>query len=119
MTIIARAIDAGYTGFCLTADTQTYSRRERDMLKGFTPPSGRRPDGADFAAQARMTWDTVQHIKSEFDIPLIIKGVNVAEDARRCVETGVDRGLRLEPWWASARSHPRLHRCPARGGRGR
>jgi glycolate oxidase len=87
---IARAIAAGYSGFCLTADTQTYSRRERDMLKGFTPPSGRRPENADFASQARMTWDTVQHIKSEFDIPLIIKGVNVAEDARRCVEMGVD-----------------------------
>jgi glycolate oxidase len=87
---ISRAIEAGYTGFCLTADTQTYSRRERDLLKGFTPPSGRRPGNADFAHQARMTWDTVAHIKSDFDIPLVVKGVNVAEDARRCVELDVD-----------------------------
>ena len=88
--IIARSIEAGYTAFCLTADTQTYSRRERDILKGFVPPSGSRVDNADFGYQARMNWDTVAHIKSEFDLPLIIKGVNVAEDAKRCVEAGVD-----------------------------
>lgn len=88
--VIARAVDAGYTGFCLTADTQSYSRRERDILKGFVPPSGSRVDNADFSHQARMTWDTVAHIKEAFDIPLYVKGVNVAEDARRCVETGVD-----------------------------
>lgn len=37
-----------------------------------------------------MSWDTVAHIKTDFDIPLFIKGVNVGEDARRCVEAGVD-----------------------------
>lgn len=88
--VIARAVQAGYTGFCLTADTQTYSRRERDILKGFVPPSGTRVDNADFGAQARMTWETVAHIKELFDIPLYVKGVNVAEDARRCVDMGVD-----------------------------
>lgn len=88
--IIARAMAAGYTGFCLTADTQTYSRRERDMLKRYVPLSGRVSGGGDFNAQASMTWDTVAHIKETFDIPLVIKGVGVAEDARRCVEAGVD-----------------------------
>lgn len=88
--IIARAIEAGYTGFCLTADTQTYSRRERDMMKRYVPLSGRQAGSGDFAAQARMTWDTVAHIKEKFDIPLLIKGVGVAEDAARCVQAGVD-----------------------------
>lgn len=88
--IIARAIDSGYTGFCLTVDTQTYSRRERDILKGFTPPSGSVPTQTDFGAQARITLETVAHIKNSFDIPLYIKGVNTGEDARRCVEAGVD-----------------------------
>ena len=87
--IIERAMAAGYTGFCLTADTQTYSRRERDIIKRYVPLSGR-VAGGDFGAQATMTWDTVAHIKQKFDIPLIIKGVGVAEDARRCVEAGVD-----------------------------
>jgi glycolate oxidase len=88
--IIERAIEAGYTGFCLTADTQTYSRRERDILKRYVPLSGRVAGGGDFNAQAAMTWDTVAHIKEKFSIPLVIKGVGVAEDARRCVEMGVD-----------------------------
>jgi glycolate oxidase len=37
-----------------------------------------------------MSWETVAHIKETFDIPLVVKGVGVAEDARRCVECGVD-----------------------------
>jgi len=88
--IIARAIEAGYTGFCLTADTQTYSRRERDILKKFVPPSGSQSGSSDFGHQARMTWETVAHIKETFDIPLIVKGVGVAADAAQCVEAGVD-----------------------------
>ena len=88
--IIARAVEAGYTGFCLTADTQVYSRRERDILKRYVPGSGRQVGVAGFSHQASMTWDTVAHIKGKFDIPLIIKGVAVAEDAARCVELGVD-----------------------------
>ncbi|XOV84657.1 MAG: alpha-hydroxy acid oxidase [bacterium] len=88
--IIHRALAAGYTGFCLTADTQTYSRRERDILKRYVPLSGRVAGGGDFKAQAAMTWDTVAHIKEQFSIPLLIKGVGVGEDARRCVEMGVD-----------------------------
>ena len=88
--IIARAVEAGYTGFCLTADTQVYSRRERDILKRHVPSSGRQVGVSEFSHQATMTWDTVAHIKDKFDIPLIIKGVAVAEDAARCVELGVD-----------------------------
>ena len=93
--IIERTIAAGYKAFCLTADTQTYSRRERDILKRYVPLSGRvaRDDsgGGGFqAGQSKMSWDTVAHIKEKFDIPLIIKGVGVAEDAARCVEAGVD-----------------------------
>ena len=88
--IIARSIEAGYTAFCLTADTQTYSRRERDIMKRYIPRSGRQVGVADFGYQSSMTWKTVEHIKSKFDIPLMIKGVAVAEDAERCVASGVD-----------------------------
>jgi len=87
---IQRSIAAGYTAFCLTADTQVYSRRERDLLKRFAPPSGRRGGSSIFGTQAKMSWKTVEHIKAKFNIPLIIKGVNVADDARRCVDAGVD-----------------------------
>ncbi len=87
---IARAIEAGYVGFCLTVDTAVYSRRERDVLKRYVPASGRQAGTADFGYQAKMTWETVAHIKEKFAIPLWLKGVNTANDARRCVDAGVD-----------------------------
>ena len=88
---IERAMAAGYTGFCLTADTQVYSRRERDVMKGYVPMSGRSATtGGDFSHQASMTWDTVAHIKETYDIPLVVKGVMHGDDASRCVEAGVD-----------------------------
>jgi glycolate oxidase len=43
MDIIARTVAAGYKGFCLTADTQIYSRRERDLLKRYLPMAARQP----------------------------------------------------------------------------
>ncbi|NCF43307.1 MAG: alpha-hydroxy-acid oxidizing protein [Proteobacteria bacterium] len=88
---IERAIAAGYTGFCLTADTQVYSRRERDVLKGYVPMSGRTATAAgDFSHQASMTWDTIAHVKAKHDIPLVVKGVMHGDDAKRCVDAGVD-----------------------------
>ena len=89
---IRRAMDAGYTGFCLTADTQVYSRRERDVMKSYVPMSGRSASAADgdFSHQASMTWDTIAHIKETHDIPLIVKGVMHEDDATHCVEAGVD-----------------------------
>lgn len=87
---IERAIAAGYAGFCLTVDTAVYTRRERDISKGFIPASGRQAGGGDFMAQSKMTWDTVAHIKRKHAIPLWLKGINTADDARRAVDLGVD-----------------------------
>lgn len=88
--IIARSLELGYVGFCLTADTQVYSRRERDILKGFRPPSGSSALQDDFGYQARMNWETVAHIKEKFDIPVWVKGINRADDAARAIDAGVD-----------------------------
>jgi isopentenyl diphosphate isomerase/L-lactate dehydrogenase-like FMN-dependent dehydrogenase len=87
---IARTIEAGYAGFCLTADTAVYSRRERDILKRWVPASGRQAGANDFGQQAKMTWQTVAHIKRTFGIPLWLKGINRTDDARRAVDCGVD-----------------------------
>ena len=90
--IIERSLGSGYIGFCLTADTQVYSRRERDILKGYVPMSGRLATVKTpaFNYQTTMSWETVAHIKEKFDIPLMIKGVMDARDAVKCVEAGVD-----------------------------
>ena len=87
---VRRSIDSGYKAFCLTVDTAHYSRRERDLAKRYTTAGRRRvtSDGPGF--QMALDWKTVERIKKKFDIPLVIKGIGAAEDARIAVEHGVD-----------------------------
>ena len=82
----ARAIAAGYGAFCLTVDTAYYSRRERDLAKR----NIRRDNVPGREFQARLTWNDVARIRSKFAIPLILKGIATAEDARLALEHGVD-----------------------------
>lgn len=87
--IVNRAVDLGYIQFCLTVDVALYSRRERDLIKRYSPSGrARNTDGWDF--QAALNWDLVKWFKDTWDIPLIIKGIATAEDAARCVEHGVE-----------------------------
>jgi len=83
------ATDAGCEAFCITVDTQIYSRRERDIAKRFQK-KWRPTDATAVAAQAAFSWTQVERFKSKHAIPLILKGVGTAEDARIAVETGVD-----------------------------
>jgi isopentenyl diphosphate isomerase/L-lactate dehydrogenase-like FMN-dependent dehydrogenase len=85
---VARAVDNGYRAFCLTVDTAIYSRRERDIAKRHIVSGRRRASGREF--QAALDWRTVKRIKSKFDIPLAIKGIATAEDARIALDHGVE-----------------------------
>jgi glycolate oxidase len=85
---VARAIDSKYSVFCLTVDTAHYSRRERDIAKRHITGGRRRASGREY--QAALDWKTVDRIKSKYKIPLAIKGVATAEDAKLCIEHGVD-----------------------------
>ncbi len=85
---VKRAKDHGYTAFCLTVDTASYSRRERDLLKRFVKPWRVRASGFDY--QAGLNWDHVKRFKDIHDIPLILKGIATAEDATLACEHGVD-----------------------------
>jgi glycolate oxidase len=88
--VIERVVAAGYLALCLTVDTAVYTRRERDIVRGFMPPSALRTGPSHLAYQAHMTWDTVAHIKEQFDIPLVLKGINRGDDAARAVKAGAD-----------------------------
>jgi isopentenyl diphosphate isomerase/L-lactate dehydrogenase-like FMN-dependent dehydrogenase len=85
---VGRAIACGYTAFCLTVDTAHYSRRERDIAKRYVRESRLRSTGGDY--QKGLSWRTVKLIKDKFEIPLIIKGIATAEDARIALDHGVD-----------------------------
>jgi isopentenyl diphosphate isomerase/L-lactate dehydrogenase-like FMN-dependent dehydrogenase len=84
---VARAVANGYVAFCLTVDTAIYSRRERDIAKRHVVAGRRRASGREF--QAALDWRTVKRIRERFDIPLVLKGIATAEDAKIAVEHGV------------------------------
>src|SRR5204862_205501 len=78
--VVSRAISNGYAAFCLTVDTAHYSRRERDIAKRYVRESRIRATGGDY--QKGLDWRTVKLIKDKFKIPLVLKGIATAEDAR-------------------------------------
>jgi glycolate oxidase len=86
---VRRAMDNGFTSFCLTVDVAAYSRRERDLLGRFVKPwRAKAAEGAAF--QAGLSWDQVKRFRDKHDIPLILKGIATAEDAEIAVQHGVE-----------------------------
>jgi glycolate oxidase len=85
---VERAIKHGYAAFCLTVDTAHYSRRERDIAKRFVTAGRRRVQGRVF--QAGLDWTTVKRIRQRFAIPLALKGIATAEDAKIALDHGVE-----------------------------
>ena len=86
---VRRAVANGYTGFCITVDTASYSRRERDLARRFVKPWRARATGFDY--QAGFTWDHVRRFKDAHpQVPLILKGIATGEDAGLACEHGVD-----------------------------
>lgn len=86
--IVERVIASGYVALCLTVDTAVVSRRERDIAKRVVPTSQASP--GNFAYQAQLSWKTVERLKQQFDIPLVIKGISRVDDAKRAVDHGVN-----------------------------
>ncbi len=87
---LERIAKSGCRAFCLTVDIAYYSRRERDLFNRFSPAGRERGDREGFRHQAAITWDFIDRIRARLDIPVIVKGIATAEDARLAVEHGVD-----------------------------
>ncbi|MCB1741736.1 MAG: alpha-hydroxy-acid oxidizing protein [Gammaproteobacteria bacterium] len=82
------AVAAGCDAFCLTVDTAVYSRRERDIARRFKKPWRTEATGMDH--QAALSWKDVARFKQKHAIPLVLKGIGTAEDARIALEHGVE-----------------------------
>jgi len=84
--ILDRAKAAGYRALCVCVDRNYYGRRERDIIgranvrEGFGDPS----------FQMALSWKDLVWMKERMKLPLIVKGVATAEDARLSVEHGAD-----------------------------
>ena len=85
---VARAIAERYVALCLTVDLDYYGRRERDIAKRYLTTARRRTTSEEY--QARFAWSDVDRIKSKFKIPIILKGIATAADARIAVEHGIE-----------------------------
>jgi isopentenyl diphosphate isomerase/L-lactate dehydrogenase-like FMN-dependent dehydrogenase len=86
-----RAVQAGAKALCLTVDVPTFGRRERHIHRRHAMAG--RPFGALRAGEAhrgRADWTLVEKLKRAVKLPLMVKGVQTAEDADLCVKHGVD-----------------------------
>jgi glycolate oxidase len=83
-----RARSSGFSAFCFTVDSAYYSRRERDLVGRFAKP-WRATAAAGMQYQAALSWDQVKRFKDRHDLPLVLKGIATAEDAKLAVRHGV------------------------------
>jgi isopentenyl diphosphate isomerase/L-lactate dehydrogenase-like FMN-dependent dehydrogenase len=85
---VKQAMGAGYDAFCITVDTQVYSRRERDIAKRFVKSWRTAATGQDH--QAAFSWSNFKRVKDKFpDVKFLLKGIGTAEDAEIALQHGV------------------------------
>ncbi len=89
--LIRRIEAAGFQALCLTVDSAEYGRRERDIERRYNPRAGTRGVEVpmDHLRQASLSWKDVEWLQRTTKLPLILKGIQDAEDARLAVEHGV------------------------------
>lgn len=102
-----KAESAGFKAIVLTADTPWLAKREADIKNKFSLPSHlslKNFEGLDFGDQtknpgsfaslvslqtdATFSWKDLQWLKTVTKLPILIKGVLTAEDAKVAVEAG-------------------------------
>ncbi|HLF13121.1 MAG TPA: alpha-hydroxy acid oxidase [Gammaproteobacteria bacterium] len=86
-----RAVDAGCKAVCLTVDVPTFGRRERGLHR--RQAIAGRPFGALRSGEihrGRAEWSLVDRLKSRVGVPLMVKGIQTAEDAELALAHGVD-----------------------------
>lgn len=107
--LVERAVAANYQALCLTVDAPLVGRRERDTRNRFGLPPGMtwknlqhvgldRMEAGDVGSALEryiseiwdpsLTWDAIEWLCSLSSLPLVIKGILTAEDARRAVDHG-------------------------------
>lgn len=100
--VIAEALESGFSALVLTADVPVYGMRHRETRLGFEAPEDDVPAlvtahrrGAERAGhhsldllESSLEWDYLTELRERFDVPVVVKGLVTAEDARLAVEHG-------------------------------
>ena len=114
-SFVSRAEDAGYEALVVTLDTPMMGWRERDVSHGYLPfldgegvanylsdpafrdlltdPPEENLDAAlseflDVFGDASLTWDDLDWLTDQTDLPVVLKGILHPDDARKAVEKG-------------------------------
>ena len=91
LDLAKRAAGLGSRALCLTVDVPAFGRRERGMHR--RQAIAGRAFGALRAGEehrARADWKLVEKLKRALDVPLMLKGIQTAEDAELALQHGVD-----------------------------
>jgi 4-hydroxymandelate oxidase len=96
--LVKRVEEAGYKAIVLTVDSPFLGRRERDLHNQFL--LGQHVSMANFSHKNASaspssrhlvdTWETVDWLRSMTTLPILLKGILTAEDARLAAERGID-----------------------------
>jgi 4-hydroxymandelate oxidase len=90
--LIARAEEAGYRALCVTVDVPQLGRRERDFRNNFqlfgNPQLSTGGAAFQLGPNPSLTWKEIDWLRALTQLPLIIKGIHRADDAKRAVEHG-------------------------------
>jgi isopentenyl diphosphate isomerase/L-lactate dehydrogenase-like FMN-dependent dehydrogenase len=116
-SLVRRAADAGYGAIVVTLDTLQLAWRPRDLRNAYLPflqgeGCGQffsdpvflsrldKPPAEDLLTAAAtmlatfpnvgLTWDDLDWLREQTDLPLLVKGVLTADDARLALDHGVD-----------------------------
>ncbi|XP_047066691.1 peroxisomal (S)-2-hydroxy-acid oxidase GLO4 [Lolium rigidum] len=105
-TLVRRAESLGFKAIVLTVDTPMLGRREADIRNKMVAPPNENleglmsfddldsTDGSKLEKYARdtldpsLSWKDVEWLKSITSLPILLKGIVTAEDARKAVEVG-------------------------------
>ena len=90
------AVECGFQALVLTVDAPVAGLRERDLRTGFvTPPevavaglAGTTIAETLQMIERSMTWKDLERMAGESAVPVLVKGIQTAEDARLAVEHG-------------------------------
>lgn len=86
--VLHRVHAAGFGAVCFTVDFPVGGLRHRDERSGFTMPIGLPQD--DLVYDPSIAWADLAWIREHAPLPLLVKGILTAEDARLALEHGVD-----------------------------
>ena len=102
--LVRRAQDAGYSALVLTVDNLGARSTEREQRYAYTLQAERilknfvgielpnLPNRDNFGAsfESALHWSDLEWLRSLTTMPIVIKGIQTAEDARLCAENGVE-----------------------------